>query len=248
MKTQKPVPVVIRMHLKDHRYNGEDLISLSTMMLQEGLILSEPRELRRDPKNPEILELTCTFVDQYAARKWRTFPKVRKYFLPKFKKHLQGSPKIVRYRDVIYECEKQRVCACKDWPSFLLSPDPFGHFSSMTCGECLCPIPPYKIPEDIGLTSWESVYKHVYLIWLNSGLLESWAELQLQDYKSDLNREARRIIGRLHKFRPVPAYYEIHAEEYSLDMPCPNCGRKGRLSPWAKPARVCGTCKLAFGY
>jgi hypothetical protein len=248
MKTQKPVPAVIRMHLKDHRYDGEDLISLSPTMFQEGLILSEPRELRRDPKNSEFLELTCTFVDQDAARKWLTFPRVRKLFFPIFKKHLRAKPKIVRYRDVIYDCEKQRVCACEDWPSFLLSPD-FGHFSSVICGECLCPIPPYKI-EDIWVTSWESVYENVYLIWLNSGLLECWAESQLQDYKSDLNREARRIIGRLHKFRPVPAYYQIHidSEEYSHDMPCPNCGRKGRLSPWRKPARVCGTCKLAFGY
>jgi hypothetical protein len=96
MKTQKPVPAVIRMHLKDHRYDGEDLISLSPTMFQEGLILSEPRELRRDPKNSEFLELTCTFVDQNAARKWLTFPKVRKYFLPKFKKHLRAKPKICR--------------------------------------------------------------------------------------------------------------------------------------------------------
>ncbi|MHC4212587.1 MAG: DUF2310 family Zn-ribbon-containing protein, partial [Planctomycetota bacterium] len=97
----------------------------------------------------------------------------------------------------------------------------FGHFSSVICGECLCPIPPYKIPDDIGVTSWEIVYENIDLIWLNCGVLESWAESQLQDYKSDLNREARRIIGRLHKFRPVPAYYQIQAEEYSLDMPCP---------------------------
>lgn len=248
MKTQKPVPALIRMRLKDHRYDCADLIRFSTAMLEEGLILPEPRELRRDPRNPEIIELTCTFVDQSAARMWRTSPAVRKHLGPIFKQHLQGSPRIVRYRDVIYDVDNDRVCACEDWPSFLLDPDTLGHFSSVVCGGCLYPIPPYKLPKEFEIGHWESTYEHVYLIWLESGTLESWAGSQLGDYHSDLNREARRIIGRLRRFRPVPAYYLIWSENESLDMPCPNCGRKGRKSPWKKPAKVCGSCKLGFGY
>jgi hypothetical protein len=248
MKTQKPVPAIIRMRLKDRRYMGDDFLGISTVMLDDGLILSEPRELRRDPRNPEVLELICTFVDQDSARIWLTFPKVKKYCRPKFRKLLKEKPRLVRYRNVIYDYDKNRVCACKDWPSFLLSPDPLGHFSSVVCGECLTPIPPYKLPDDLMVTSWENIYEHVYLIWLESRTLESWAEAQLGDYNSDLNREARRILGRLRKFRPVPAYYMIWSEEYSKEMPCPNCGRKGRKSPWEKPERVCGVCKLGFGY
>lgn len=248
MKTQKPVPAVIRMALKDDRYDGEELISLSTTMLQDGLILPEPRELRRDPQNSGILELTCTFVDQNAAKNWRAFPKVREYCRDIFKKHLKGNPKIIRYRNVIYDVDNIRSCACDERSAFLLSPDPFGHFSSIVCGGCLNPIPLYLFPDDLGIDRWQYVYAHVYLIWLNSDILETWAESQLGDYNSELNCEARKIISRLRKYKSVPSYYYIWIKEFIPDMPCPHCGRKGQKSLWEKPAKICRKCKLVFGY
>ncbi|MDA7916181.1 Zn-ribbon-containing protein [Verrucomicrobia bacterium] len=238
------------MQLKDEKYDGNDFISMSTSMLQLGFILSEPRELRRNPSDPKELQLICTFVDSASIRLWKASNWYRDQWKPRFKKHLRGVPKLVRWREVIQDIDDKDVCGCKEWPSFLLYPNCISPLpSAVHCGRCRHPVPSYKLPDGID-HGWERVHDHIYNIWLSSGLLESWAESQLGDYQSDLNREAIKVIDRLRKFRKVPAYYQIWQEEgdYFKGMPCPSCGKKGSNSPWDYPVRLCGKCKLAFGY
>ena len=248
MKIERPIPIALEMELKDASESGDVFIGLLGSLYQGGFAFRGPDELRRGSKNSAQLELICTLVDSKAWNLWKKSTQYKEHWRPRFKKHLKGPPKIVRRIDIVNEYDSVKTCSCIEWPSFILSVNWFEHTGAVVCGECLNSIPQYLFPPEIGAEDWKEVYKQVYRIWLASGTLEKWAEKQLGDYNSDLNKEARKVIGRLKKFRKVPAYYPIWTEDFSLDMPCPNCGRAGKESPWTKPARVCGVCKLAFGF
>jgi predicted nucleic acid-binding Zn ribbon protein len=250
MKDSRPVPAVVRMELRDSRHTAEDLISLSVSMLQKGLILGEPRELRRLPQTPEILELVCTFTDKSAADKWLQNDFIKRCHGKIFRKLLKHRPTLIRYRDVILDVDDVKVCACKTKPrAYLLQGRALDELGSLLCGECMNYIPQYRIPAKLNsIETFARLHSNIYDLWLASGTLEKWAERQLDDYNSDLNKDARKVIREVTQYYRRPAYYMIWAEEYDEKMSCPHCGNKGHRSPWRKPTRICKRCKLAFGY
>ncbi len=247
MHDQQPVPATIRMELKDALNDGEGLISLSTTLHSEGLILREPSDLRRNPDQPTQLDLICTFVDSHTAGTWLQNPAIKKYFGEIFAEQLVGMPETIRARGVLFELDSDRNCGCEKWPSFILQPDPIQSFSPVICGGCLSPISTYRITPDIPLEPWARIYERVYWIWLDSGTLESWAETELEGMESELNREAVKITSKLAEFYSVEAYFSIWTEDPYMVIQCPCCGNPGTESPWASHPRVCKSCLVCFG-
>ena len=176
MKIERPIPIALRMELKDSSATGDVFIGLLGSMYQGGFAFRAPDELRRDSKFPGQLELICTLVDSKAWGLWEKSSQYKEHWKPLFRKHLKGPPKVSRRIDIIHEYDSVKTCSCTDWPSFILSADPFEHFGAVICGECLNAIPQYLLPAEIGAEAWKEDYKHVYWIWLASGALEKWAE------------------------------------------------------------------------
>lgn len=248
MKSQKPVPALIHMRVKDPDFDGMEFVQLLADLLREGLILEQPREVRRHAKELECYELICTFADQAAARCWNTWPAIQECYQRDIKPFLHGKPKLIRQRDAIFDYDNEESCACDPWSTLVLAPNPFGSQSAVVCAACRNPIPRYRLPQDLDLAEWANLYRYIYMVWLAGGALEMWAEGQLREFDSDLNRDARQIMTGLRKSLNLPVYYLIWTKQDSPTMACPNCNGKGQDSTWERPLRICKRCRLGFGY
>ena len=119
----------------------------------------------------------------------------------------------------------------------------------MTCGVCLGLIPNHKIPENIKLESWLSLYENVYRIWLASGVLEKWALKELSNYKKGkLNLEGEKIRKELSEYFQKPVYISYFGEDETVDVFCLICGNKGKKSGLKKPNKLCNNCFTAFDF
>lgn len=248
MRVSRPVPAVVRMVLKDPRNSADELIGLSPTMYQEGFIFAEPRELRRVPETPEVLELICTFVDATAARTWQKNDRIKSLFGPMLRDLLVGPPKVVKCRDVIADYDDIMTCCCRKPSSYILDGPRTSYDGALLSGECRNRIPEYSIPRELEVQEWGHLFTLIFEIWIASGTLEKWAEVQLSDPKSDLNVAARKLVAKISKHYGVPAYYLIMPPyDAGVQESCPNCGSRGHDSPWGAHMRVCKRCKLAFG-
>jgi len=180
MIIDRPVPASIFFELLDEKSPGEDFIYLPIEMFSRGLILERPRELRRSMMRPRFIELICTFTDGHAMNNWLRDPAVFSYYDMNLKQLLRAKPLVARRRDLVYDFDEARVCACEKSSVLLLSGQPplLEYKGFLTCGECLRGISAYKLPEQVDLVSWSLNFRDVNKVWLRPGPLSDWARDQ----------------------------------------------------------------------
>lgn len=93
----------------------------------------------------------------------------------------------------------------------------WGHFSPLLCGDTFRPIPLYEIPpasddptwhdnyDDIN--AWARTYRWLYGLWTGSSVGEDFAQRQMQDHRSELSKEGRRLCRRIEEMTGVPTFY-----------------------------------------
>ncbi len=108
-----------------------------------------------------------------------------------------------------------------------------GWESPLLCGDTHQPIPLYKIPctdhngvDYDNIFFWNQDYARLYGLWLSSGEYEKFAQEQLQDHKSAINKRGRAIAKIIEKLSGVPTYYFLFnyrncTEEEDKQRKCP---------------------------
>lgn len=242
-RPDRPVPAVVKLRLRNAGDDAVDFIALSTTMLSAGLIHDEPRELRRSPRTPSVLELTCTFVDGQATRTWRRQAKVAKH-LRDLSPRLAGVPRVERFRDVAFDDDAVATCRCRR-PSWLVLDPPclIEHGSPLICGDCHERLPSYRVPGELGCGSWAYVYDKVYSIWINSGVLETWAFAELRDATSALNRTSEKLAHRTARYFGVRVVPRVFTE--GDQVACPGCSSMGKELGW-RSLTLCQRCRIVY--
>jgi predicted nucleic acid-binding Zn ribbon protein len=121
----------------------------------------------------------------------------------------------------------EEICHCDPCKQLMLR-DSFGD-SPLYCVACNGEVAPERIGFDARLAediaSWRSVYRSLYLLWLDSGEYEAWAMERLRDPDGSVNVHGRRIVQRLNEY--IRAYYwwfnDIGIEGYVPPEHCPAC-------------------------
>lgn len=244
-RVDRPVAARIRVRIKDPTKPIEELDLLPTALREAGLIRREPRLTRWAADEPGVIEFTVMFVDGEAARTWERHPHVRKYLDEETRRLMRGRPRTVRERDYWVKVDDDRVCPCARSPWFMLQGPPIWRDEVLWCGECGLAVPNRRVPEP-GAGGWAEVYRHIYEIWLASGVYEMWAERELSDLGSELNRAGRRLAREYARETGVPVYYELFFPEPGLHPVCVNCGRATREVEGWPTWRACQRCRLMF--
>ena len=80
-----------------------------------------------------------------------------------------------------------------------------------------------RLAEDIA--NWRSVYRSLYLLWLDSGEYETWAMGRLRDPNGSVNTHGRSIVRRLNEY--IRAYYwwfnDLNVAGFAPPDYCPLC-------------------------
>ena len=241
----RPVAARIRLRIKDPRGSLEGIDLLPNALCEAGLIRREPRLMRWSVDDPAVLEIVVTFVDRGAARSWARDPRVRRYLGTATRRLARGRARTVRERDYWLEVDDERVCSCERSPWCMLQGPPIWRDEVLWCGACGLAVPKRRVDEPCA-GGWAEAYRHIYEIWLASGVYEMWAERELSDLRSELNRAGRRLAREYGRTTGVPVYYELFFAEPGQRPLCVNCGRATRdVEGW--PAwRVCRRCRLMF--
>lgn len=136
-------------------------------------------------------------------------------------------------------------CCCEGSLPVVLQP----HLSHnpIVCSSCNMEVGPEALGLDDALTAqirqWQSFHDCFYLLWLDSGEFEQWAEAQLQDPASPVNSRALELVRELNSFRRA-YYWWFRAEGHFNDGSeclCPKCG--GGTHP-ALGHKVCERCSI----
>ncbi len=111
-----------------------------------------------------------------------------------------------------------------------------GWASPLLCGDTHQPIPVYKIPatdhnelDYDNIYFWNQNYERLKGLWLSSGEYEEFAEQQLQDPFSSINKIGRELCALIEKLTGVPTYYFLHnyracSKEKDKQRKCPITG------------------------
>lgn len=156
------------------------------------------------------------------------------------------------------EVEASRTCTCKSHTSFIL----FTHFLDTTtplcCGDCLGPVPLYKIlPLDgksnyHGFLHWQSNYKACDTLQMGCTVGERFGSQQMFKLDSPLNKQGLDICNEITNLTGIPTYYYLHKATSGISMKkekerkCPNCGGEWLLEePYlGRFDFKCDQCKL----
>ena len=108
-------------------------------------------------------------------------------------------------------------------------------FSPLIDGASLNQIPLYKIPfthdgksyNDIN--SWENNYEQIESLWFNGAVAERWAQNQLQNHDSELNKQGRECCKKIEEMTRIPTYNFLFndrawGQKKDKERKCPNCG------------------------
>ena len=89
-----------------------------------------------------------------------------------------------------------------------------GWESPLLCGDTHRPIPLYKIPctdhkgvDYDNIFFWNQDYERLYGLWQGSSEYESYAQAQLQDPNSAINKRGREIAATIEKLTGIACYY-----------------------------------------
>ncbi len=111
----------------------------------------------------------------------------------------------------------------------------YGWASPLLCGDTHKPVPLYKIPctdhsgvDFDNVYFWHQDYERLYGLWL-SGLYEGFAEEQLSDPWSAINKNGRALCEIIEKITGVPTYYFLFnysacSEQEDKQRKCPLTG------------------------
>ncbi len=141
---------------------------------------------------------------------------------------------------------EDELCACVDGPPIMLqahlSPNP------LSCIACNSEVPPECVgfPEKLAeeLASWQSFHDCFYVLWLDSGAFESWAEAQLDDPASTVHMRGRALVSELNVFRRAYYWWFQRVDEtIEPRTSCPVCER--HLTE-AHGRRICEPCAVVL--
>lgn len=246
MTEDKPIPAKIILSLRDTSYSGEIFFSLFPSLYSLGLILDEPRELRR--VNDDIICIV-TFSDHHSFRSWYDHENIVKHWHGKFSEYLITKPQTIEEKGVAIEVDKIVNCTCSETEFYLLDGRRMTFTGGLYCGKCLGNIPNSRIPREIELEHWLRNFERVYRIWLDSGVLEKWALNELTNYQhGELNAEGRRLQKELEETLKKPVYLKYYEEELGTHTNCLICGNTGIDSGLKRPKKLCADCRTAFDY
>jgi predicted nucleic acid-binding Zn ribbon protein len=123
-------------------------------------------------------------------------------------------------------------------------------FNPIHCLDCNLEVPPERINLGIKLAEaiafWSQTFRAIYHLWLDADY-EDWAERELSDINSSVNRRGREIAKALNDLRRC--YYWYHQDQ-SVDffepvISCPLCGKE--LTKYADSIfqqGICGECSI----
>lgn len=119
------------------------------------------------------------------------------------------------------------VCSCSQCRQVMLR-DSLGN-NPLYCVACNGEVFPERIGFDGELAEkiarWRSVYRSLYLLWLDSGEYETWAMERLRDPDGSVNIDGREIVRPLNAH--IRAYYwwfnDIGVDGYKPPDDCPVC-------------------------
>ena len=97
------------------------------------------------------------------------------------------------------------------------------------------------------IVSWRNVYGSIYLLWLDSGYYEAWAEKELLDIRSAANLRGISLANRLELKRPCYFwYFQNQAIDRRKPMQnCPNCGHGfEHYDQGVFPQLICKDCRI----
>jgi predicted nucleic acid-binding Zn ribbon protein len=96
-----------------------------------------------------------------------------------------------------------------------------------------------RLIEDIA--HWRNLYDAIDQLWLDSGDYEEWAEREMADLDSSVNREGRTVQARLNQRHRC--YYYVFEAEQGRATQCPLCGADLTLrGVW----KLCEPCSLVL--
>lgn len=241
----RPIPARISLPLLDDSNSGVDFIGLANTLYTANLIFEQPQELRR---SKEAIELSIIFRDIDSYENWLNHKTIVDLWSAKFNDLLSARPRTIQEAGVIIECDNVRNCVCSNSDFYILQGRSIQFNDELICNRCLAQVSYSKVPLEIELENWQRMHGRIYLNWLDSGLLEEEALLELLDYKDGkINKEGQRIRMQLADHFNIPVYLSYFVEDSIGLEQCPCCGMKGRDSGLSKYNRMCDSCDTVFG-
>jgi predicted nucleic acid-binding Zn ribbon protein len=124
-------------------------------------------------------------------------------------------------------------------------------YNPIHCMDCNLEVRPetlaLKEPLVEAIAFWRSIHDAIYELWLASGEYESWAQEQLADIASPVNREGRAVQVDLNGARRCYYWYfqDQSAEDYQTITCCPVCGDTLNVYPGVIFKQlICETCSI----
>jgi hypothetical protein len=122
-------------------------------------------------------------------------------------------------------------------------------YNPIHCLECNREVSPESLtlPPELtqAVSHWRNLYDAIDRLWLDSGAYEAWAEAELSNLESPVNREGRALQAALNPLRRC--YYYGFQGRISAQGLCPSCGQAMTALPSAGAEQLlCEDCSLVF--
>ena len=119
------------------------------------------------------------------------------------------------------------LCRCLHTPMKLMYALSYNPLHCMNCNLEI-PLDTLTLSSEVveAIANWRDIYQAIYLLWLDSGSYEEWAQEQLSDITSEVNLHGRAVQEVVNSSRRC--YYchfqDQSAEHYQPMKVCPICG------------------------
>jgi hypothetical protein len=123
---------------------------------------------------------------------------------------------------------EEEICQCQGSPPIKLM-YALG-YNPVNCMNCNLEVPPesLQLPSSTveAIAFWRSMYDAIYRLWPDSGEYETWAQEQLEDTSSSINRSGREVQSILDNVRRCYYWHfrDQSGDEYLPPDTCPYCG------------------------
>ena len=146
---------------------------------------------------------------------------------------------------------------CRKRKSFVLYTSYVSLESPLKCGDCLNPIPLYRLPytDDVGhhdhIHFWSLTYQRCDGLFMGSTTGEKFGYREISNFASSLTRSGLEVCKRIKKVTGLPCYYFLNryygrTQKEERKRRCPGCGGKWLLAErWhGRFDFRCDKCKL----
>jgi hypothetical protein len=147
------------------------------------------------------------------------------------------------------ETPEDEICHCAEPPPINLMAG-IGE-NPLNCIDCNLEIRPESLDLDMPLidliADWNSLHNSIYHLWLASGEYEEWAQRELEDIDSPVNRRGLELLERMNRIRLCYYRYfqDQSADDYAPIQRCPKCGGAFRLyEDGFHLQNICDRCKI----